>query len=249
MRQARFAVDGRVYEGVLVEPGLLRADDGSEHAEDAVAFLPPVVPQTAIGVALNYAAHAAELGMETPPDPVLFFKPPNTWIGHRRPVLYPAGAEYMHYEAELAVVIGREAHRVRAREALDYVGGYTIVNDVTVRDWVTNFFRPPVKAKGWDTFGPIGPYLVTGEIDDPSGLEVRTLVNGELRQHGNTRDFLRSVPELIEYVTEFMTLVPGDLILTGTPQGVSHVYPGDVMRCEVEGVGALENPVVAEPDR
>lgn len=249
MKRARFLAQGRVHEGALVEPGLLRDESGVDHLEAEVTFLPPVVPEKAIGLALNYADHAAELGIEAPPEPALFFKPANAWVGHRAPVVYPTGAEYMHYEAELAVVIGRHARRIRARDALEVVGGYTIVNDVTVRDFVTNFYRPPVKAKGWDTFGPIGPYLVTGEIEDPAGLEVRTFVNGELRQRGNTRALLLSVPELIEHITEFMTLVPGDLILTGTPKGLSHVYPGDVMRVEVEGLGALENPVVAEPDR
>jgi 5-oxopent-3-ene-1,2,5-tricarboxylate decarboxylase/2-hydroxyhepta-2,4-diene-1,7-dioate isomerase len=142
-------------------------------------------------------------------------------------------------------VIGKTGRRIAAVDAMQYVGGYTIVNDVTVRDFVTNMYRPPIKAKGFDTFGPIGPWVVEGEIDDPNNLDVRTYVNGELRQHGNTRDLIFSIPQIIEYISEFMTVKPGDMILTGTPKGISHIYPGDIVRIEIEGVGALENPVVA----
>ena len=131
--------------------------------------------------------------------------------------------------------------------AYDVVAGYTIANDVTVRDFITNVYRPPVKAKGWDTFCPLGPYLVEGEIADPHALAMRVYVNGELRQQGHTSQMLRRVPELVAYLSEFMTLEPGDVILTGTPKGISPVRPGDVMRLEIDGLGALENPVVEEP--
>ncbi len=126
--------------------------------------------------------------------------------------------------------------------------GYTIANDVTVRDFVANLYRPPVKAKGWDTFGPLGPCLVEDEIDDPGALELRTYVNGELRQEGNTKQLMWTIPEIIEYITEFMTLERDDIILTGTPKGLSHVYPGDTMRLEIDGLGALENQIVAQDD-
>ena len=131
---------------------------------------------------------------------------------------------------------------------MDLVAGYTIANDLVVRDYVTNTFRPPLRGKCWDTFCPIGPYLVEGEVEDPGRLALRAYVNGELRQEGSTRDLLRGIPEIIEYVTFFMTLEPGDLLLTGTPRGVSHVYPGDRMRLEVEGLGSLENPVITEKE-
>jgi 5-oxopent-3-ene-1,2,5-tricarboxylate decarboxylase/2-hydroxyhepta-2,4-diene-1,7-dioate isomerase len=205
-----------------------------------------VPPGKVIGLALNYADHAEELGLEKPQQPALFFKPSNSWIGHRTPVLFPEGTEYMHYENELAAVIGRRCRRVRAEDAAEVVRGYTIANDVTVRDFVGNLYRPPVKAKGWDGFGPLGPYLVEQEIDDPNSLNLRTYVNGELRQEGNTKQLMWKVPEIIEFITEFMTLEPNDIILTGTPKGLSHVYPGDVMRLEIDGLGALENPVVAD---
>lgn len=248
MRWARFAADGELHQGQSVEgDSVLIGKRGKRYSPDEVVFLPPVQPGKVVGLALNYADHAEELGMSKPEEPALFFKPLSSLVGHRAPVIAPANIEYMHYEVELAVVIGRAGRRVRAGDAMDYVRGYTIANDVTVRDFVHNFFRPPVKAKGFDTFGPMGPYLVTAdEVRDPSNLELRAFVNGELRQTGNTRLLVRDIPALIEYITEFMTLEPDDVILTGTPKGISHVYPGDVMRLEVDGLGALENPIVAD---
>jgi len=153
----------------------------------------------------------------------------------------------MHYEVELVVVIGTRCRRVKAERAHEVIGGYTIGNDVTVRDFVKNFYRPPVRAKGYDTFGPLGPFIVTpDEIADATNLNLHAYVNGELRQQGNTSQMLRSVPELIEFISMIMTLEPGDTIWTGTPKGISHVYPGDTMRIVIDGVGALENPVIAE---
>jgi 5-oxopent-3-ene-1,2,5-tricarboxylate decarboxylase/2-hydroxyhepta-2,4-diene-1,7-dioate isomerase len=152
----------------------------------------------------------------------------------------------MHYEVELAVAIGRRCRRARASSAMDFVGGYTIANDLVVRDFVTNVFRPPLRGKCWDTFCPLGPYLVEDEVEDPGALGLRAYVNGELRQSGSTAGMIRKIPELVEYISGFMTLEPGDLVLTGTPRGVSHVYAGDLMRLEIDGLGALENPVVEE---
>ncbi|MFN3369588.1 MAG: fumarylacetoacetate hydrolase family protein, partial [Thermus sp.] len=151
-----------------------------------------------------------------------------------------------HYEVELAAVVGRPMRRVKAKDALDYVLGYTIANDLVVRDYVSNTFRPPIRAKGRDTFGPLGPFLVVGEVQDPQNLTLRAYVNGELRQEGHTSRMLYSVAELLEYISEFMTLEPYDVILTGTPKGISRVLPGDVMRLEIEGLGALENPIEEE---
>jgi 5-oxopent-3-ene-1,2,5-tricarboxylate decarboxylase/2-hydroxyhepta-2,4-diene-1,7-dioate isomerase len=199
-----------------------------------------------MGFALTYRDHAAELGVGAPPEPAVFFKPPSSLVGHRAAVLYPAGVEYLHYEAELAVVIGRRCRRLRPDHAAEAVRGYTIANDVTVRDFIGNFYRPPVKAKGWDTFCPLGPVLVEDEIADPHRLGLRAFVNGELRQQGTTADLAYSVWDLIAFLSDFMTLEPDDVILTGTPRGISHVYPGDRMRIEIDGLGALENPVTAE---
>lgn len=247
MRLARFLLDGREHRGFVGGEGQLVDEDGRSHPETDVTFLPPVAPHVVIALALNYAEHAAELDIGAPEDPALFLKPPNTWIGHRVPVVYPAGAEYVHYEVELAVVIGRRGRRVPAGSAMDLVKGYTIANDLVVRDFVGNFYRPPVKAKGWDTFCPMGPYLVTAdEVPDPHDLELRAFVNGDLRQKGHTGGMIRRIPQLIEHITGFMTLEEDDVILTGTPKGVSHVYPGDLMRLEIDGLGALENPIVED---
>lgn len=247
MRQVRFVANGRIHQGWSVDGDSLVVDEqGRSYNPDDIVWMPPFQPGKVIGLALNYADHAEELGMSSPEDPALFFKPLTSLVGHKGQVVAPPNVEYMHYEVELAAVIGRAGRKVKAADAMDMILGYTIANDVTVRDFVVNFYRPPVKAKGFDTFGPIGPYLVIDEIDDPHNLELRAFVNGELRQTGNTSLFVRDIPTLIEYITEFMTLEPYDVILTGTPKGISHIYPGDVLRLEIDGLGALENPVVAD---
>lgn len=247
MKLARFAVDGQVLQGRLENEQLV-VPYGGAYDPDEVVWLPPVAHVSkAIGIALNYSDHATELKLDLPPTPVIFNKNPNTFIGHRGKVVAPPNIDYMHYENELVAVIGQRCRRVKAEQAERVIQGYTIGNDVTIRDFVTNFYRPPVKAKGFDTFGPLGPYLVTAdEVPDPANLNLRTYVNGELRQEGNTGNLIHTVPALIEYISEFMTLEPGDLIWTGTPKGISHIYPGDVMRLEIDGLGALENEVVAE---
>jgi 5-oxopent-3-ene-1,2,5-tricarboxylate decarboxylase/2-hydroxyhepta-2,4-diene-1,7-dioate isomerase len=247
MKLARFAVGSKTYEGIVLDDGRLRANDGSEFSPEQITWLPPVVPTKAIGLALNFADHAEELQMKSPEDPALFFKPLSSLVGHKAQVVYPTGVEYMHYEVELVVVVGERCRRVKAEHAENVIRGYTIGNDVTVRDFVKNFYRPPVRAKGYDTFGPVGPFIVTAdEVRDAGHLGLRAFVNGELRQQGNTSQLMRTVPELIEFISMIMTLEPGDLIWTGTPKGISHVHPGDVMRLEIDGIGALENPVIAE---
>ena len=247
MKLARFAINGQILEGRFEDDQLVVPYGGNYNPEEVV-WLPPVAHTTkAIGLALNYSDHAAELNLDLPPAPVLFNKNLSTFIGHKGKVVAPHHIDYMHYENELVVVIGQRCRRVKAEDAERVIQGYTIGNDVTVRDFVTNFYRPPVKAKGFDTFGPLGPYMVTAdELPDISDLTLRTYINGELRQEGNTQHLIHSVADLVEYITGFMTLEPGDLIWTGTPKGISHVYPGDVMRLEIEGIGVLENEVVAE---
>ncbi len=254
MRIARFVLDGRIHSGTVTDDGRPMDTQGRVHAPDAVTWLPPVVPPKVVGLALNYADHAAELNKVDLPDelaaptvPALFFKPLTSLTGNGAPIVYPTGAQYMHYEGELAVVLGRSGRKIRQGDAMDYVKGYTIANDVTVRDFVQNFYRPPIKAKGFDTFGPLGPWMVTADaFGDPSNVTVRTFVNGELRQEGNTHFFIHSIPAIIEYVSAFMTLEENDVLLTGTPKGISAIHPGDRVRIEIDGIGALENPVVAE---
>lgn len=245
MKHARFIAEGREQTGVVQEP-LIIATSGKEYQiKDIEVWLPPIKPNTMIGLALNYADHADELGLEKPPEPVLFVKPNSSLIGNRGSIVYPNGATYMHYENELAVVIGKHGRNIKAGDAFDYVSGYTIANDVTVRDFVNNYYRPPVRAKGHDSFGPMGPYFVDKEdIPDVKNLELRSYVNDELKQQGNTKDLMRDIPEIIEFISSFMTLSPNDVILTGTPKGLSHIYPGDIVRLEIDGLGALENTVI-----
>ncbi|MCS6825739.1 MAG: fumarylacetoacetate hydrolase family protein, partial [Caldilinea sp.] len=210
---------------------------------DEVRLLAPVTPSKIACVGRNYAEHAAELGNEVPPEPLIFLKPPSSVIGPDQPVVYPSCSERVDHEAELAVVIGRRCRRVAAADALHYVFGYTVANDVTARD-LQKKDGQWTRAKGFDTFAPVGPWIDT--TFDPTDRTVRCLVNGEVRQQGVTSWMIYSIPQIIAYIARFMTLEPGDLILTGTPSGVGPVKPGDVMTVEVEGLGAIRNPVVAE---
>ncbi|WP_349410159.1 fumarylacetoacetate hydrolase family protein [Pseudalkalibacillus sp. SCS-8] len=245
MKHARFIVEGREQFGIF-EDGKITASSGKVYEEkDIDVWLAPFKPNKMIGLALNYADHADELGLEKPKEPVLFIKPNSSIVGHKAPVYYPDGATYMHYENELAVVIGKEGRNIKKEEAMEYVKGYTIANDVTVRDFVNNMYRPPVRAKGHDTFGPMGPYFVDkDDIPDVNNIELRSYVNGELRQQGNTKDLIYGIEELIEFISSFMTLEENDVIWTGTPKGISHVYPGDKIRLEIDYLGALENEIL-----
>lgn len=243
MKHARFAYNGQVHEAVY-ENGQLMVGSVA-YDPDEVMWLPPVDPRgsTAIGVALGYADHAEELGLELPSYPILFHKMPHTFIGHKAKVTRP-NVEYMHYEGELVVIIGRSCRNVSAEKALDYVMGYTIGNEFTVRDFVTNYYRPPVKAKGHDTFGPLGPFWVTPDEIDPANANIKTYLNGELKQDGNTGNLRHSVAELIEFLSDFMTLQPGDMIWSGTPKGIAHTHAGDTVRVEIAEIGVLENEVI-----
>jgi 5-oxopent-3-ene-1,2,5-tricarboxylate decarboxylase / 2-hydroxyhepta-2,4-diene-1,7-dioate isomerase len=247
MRIARFAVNGRIHTGEVREDVVLD-EAGRPYSQNDIVWLPPVEPPKVLGLALNYADHAVELGLETPKAPVLFFKPLTSLIGHRANIIAPKAVQELHYEVELAVVVGRRCRKVMPEHAQDVIRGYTVANDVTARDFITNYFRPPVKAKGFDTFGPIGPWIVEGEDIDPDNLELRAFVNDELRQSGHTSKLIFKVADIIAYISEFMTLEPDDVILTGTPEGISYVNPGDVLRVEVEGVGSLENPIIEDPN-
>ena len=248
MKLARFLSKGRLLQGHL-QDGMLVDHAGEAHHPEKVQWLLPVQPGKVIALALNFAEHADEFGLKRPSEPALFWKPNTSLLPHKGTVIYPRGARFMHFECELAVIMGRHARRVKAKDALDYVGGYTIANDLVVRDYVTNTFRPPIRGKGWDTFGPLGPYYVTAdEVPDPHNLKMRAYVNNELRQEASTQGMIFSIPEVIEFISRFMTLEPGDVLLTGTPKGISQVHPGDVMRMEIEGLGALENPIEWETE-
>jgi 5-oxopent-3-ene-1,2,5-tricarboxylate decarboxylase/2-hydroxyhepta-2,4-diene-1,7-dioate isomerase len=208
--------------------------------------LPPLEPATIIALGLNYAAHARELAFSTQEEPLVFLKGPGTLLGHRGCTPRPPDVKFMHYECELAVVIGRSARQVTRASALDYVAGYTIANDYAVRDYLENWYRPNLRAKNRDASTVLGPWLVdAADVPDPGTLGLRTFVNGKLTQQGNTRELITDVAGLIEYLSSFMTLSAGDLILTGTPEGVVNVNPGDEIVCEIDGLGRLHNRIVA----
>ena len=199
-------------------------------------------PTKVVCIGVNYRAHAAEMGKALPAEPLMFLKPPSAVIGDGEAIRRPAGFARVDHEAELGVVIGTRAQRVPKDRALEVVAGYTCVNDVTVRE-LQQRDGQWTRAKGFDTFCPIGPRMVEGL--DPSDLRIMARVNGEVRQDSRTSDLIFDVPSLIAFVSEYMTLEPGDVISTGTPAGVGNLAVGDVVEVEIEGIGVLRNPVVA----
>lgn len=211
----------------------------------AVELLSPVEPSKVVCVGRNYRSLLAEQGRDIPTKPFLFLKASTAVVGPGADVLYPNGVEDVAHEGELAVVIGRTARRLTEENALSAVLGYTGANDITVRDW-----QDPsdqwLRAKSSDTHCPLGPWIET-ELAEPENVRVRTLVNGEVRQDGRTDDLVFSIPQLLVYVTAHMTLLPGDVLLTGTSAGIRPVAVGDVMQVEVEGIGTLTNYVSAWP--
>ena len=202
------------------------------------------IPSKIVGIGQNYRAHAAEMGKGIPEEPLMFLKPPSAVISDGAPIHRPGGYERVDYEGELGVVIGKRAERVSRDSALDYVKGYVCVNDVTVRD-LQKKDGQWTRAKGFDTFCPIGPRVVAGL--DPTNLRITTRVNGVVRQDSSTSDLIFDVRTLIAFVSQHMTLEPGDIISTGTPSGVGNLNPGDVVEVEIEGIGILKNPVIAKP--
>ena len=206
-----------------------------------VRVLAPVEPSKIVAVALNYRAHAAEQGKPLPPEPLIFIKPPTAVIGPRDPIVLPAGVGRVDHEAEVGIVIGRRAAGVKAADAPSVILGVTCVNDVTARELqrrVNHYTRP----KGFDTFAPIGPAIALGL--DPDQLPVQGWVNESLRQDSTTADLIFRVGELVEFISASMTLLPGDIISTGTPAGIGPLLPGDTVRVRVGGVGELVNPVI-----
>ncbi len=207
-----------------------------------VRLLAPIIPRSkVVGVGRNYAAHAAELGNEVPAEPLIFLKPNTSVIGPHDGIVYPAATSDLHYEGELAVVIGRICRHVPRERAAEVVFGYTCANDVTARD-LQKSDGQWARAKGYDTFCPIGPWIETDL--DVTDLALSTKVAGELRQSGRTSAMIHDIAELIGYVSSFMTLLPGDLILTGTPAGVGPMQVGDEVSVTVEGIGTLTNRVI-----
>ena len=207
-----------------------------------VRLAAPVTPSKVVCVGRNYAEHAAEFGNEAPPEPLIFLKPPTSIVGPDAEVVHPAISQRVDHEGELAVVIGKRCRHLPEDDASSVIFGYTVANDVTARD-LQRSDGQWTRGKGFDTFGPVGPWIDTAY--DPSGKMLRCSVNGTVRQESSMDLMIHSVARILSYVTEFMTLEPGDVVMTGTPAGVGAVQPGDVMVVEIEGLGALRNPVVA----
>lgn len=250
MRTARVAVDGAIHTATP-HPNGLQLANGRVLADDQVTWLAPFEVGTIIALGLNYADHVKELAKEltvtAKDEPLVFLKTGSSVIGHRGHTGRPVDAAFMHYECELAVVIGRPAKHVAKADALAHVAGYCVCNDYAVRDYLENWYRPNLRVKNRDGGTVLGPWFVSAdEVPDPQALSLRTLVNGQVTQQGHTSNMVNTVAELIEYLSSFMTLQPGDVILTGTPEGVVNVNPGDEVVCEIDGIGRLVNTLVAD---
>lgn len=255
MKIVRYA-DGNLRYGVLEPDGSILPLQSSPYESlktsgpathlDKVRLLAPIEARSLIGVGLNYVKHAQEANSPLPLTPMLFMKPLDAVVGPNAPIVYPRQGQNVHYEGELAAVIGKTARRVSEQDALSYVLGYTCGNDVSERAIQFSEMKQGclLVGKGFDTFNPIGPCIA---IDvDPTNLELETRVNSEIKQKTNTSDMVFSVAKLIAYLSEAMTLRPGDVIMTGTPSGVGQVKPGDVIEVEISGIGILSNSVIAE---
>jgi 5-oxopent-3-ene-1,2,5-tricarboxylate decarboxylase/2-hydroxyhepta-2,4-diene-1,7-dioate isomerase len=258
MKTARVAWAGALHEARPHARGLQLAD-GRVLQESQVVWLPPFEVGTVIALGLNYAAHTHELAQElavtgaaagaATEEPLVFFKTRGALLGHRGRTWRPRAVQFMHYECELAVVIGRGGRHVAAADAMDHVAGYTIANDYAVRDHLENWLRPNLRVKNRDGATVLGPWFTSAdEVPDPHALALRTFVNGTLVQQGHTSDMVHRIPALIAHLSGFMSLAPGDVILTGTPEGVRNVVAGDEVVCEIEGLGRLVNTLADDEE-
>ena len=254
MRIVRFELGGRTGYGIIegekisVLWGVPYGDGWSNTTGELlslpeVTLLAPCEPSKIMAIGLNYRDHAVEFGHPLPAEPLLFMKPSTSVIGPDEDIVYPEMSRQVDYEAELAVVIGKTARHVREEDFRDYVLGYTCINDVTARD-LQKKDGQFTRSKSFDTFSPLGPWIET-EIADPDNLTVEAFLNGERRQHGNTGNMVFGVATLVSFISRIMTLLPGDVIATGTPAGIGPMQPGDVVEVKLEGIGALRNRLVA----
>ncbi len=230
----------KIYE--LKTPYDLQSLTGNFFLPEEIEIKPPCLPTKVICVGLNYRDHAEEFSLPVPEEPILFLKPPSAITGHEMSVVYPAMSKQVDYEAELAVVIAKEAKNIPLKKTPEHILGLTCANDITARDLQTKDGQW-TRAKSFDTFSPLGPYINT-ELD-PSNLHINLQVNGEVRQKSNTENLIFSVYELVSFISHIMTLLPGDVILTGTPSGVGPLHVGDEVTVFIEGIGALNNHVIA----
>lgn len=255
MKLCRFKASEKIFFGVIEGDSVFEIKDdpfaagfsgevkkGTEHKLDSVRLLAPVLPSKIVAIGLNYKAHAAEFGKPLPEEPMIFIKPSTAVIGPDDEIVYPGHMSHrVDYEGELGVVIGKTAKEVTAKEAAEYILGYTCVNDVTARD-LQGKDTQYTRAKGFDTFAPIGPFIETGL--DPLDATIQTYLNGQLKQNTSTKDMIFNVFQLVSFVSHVMTLLPGDIITTGTPSGIGKMRPGDVVEVRIEGIGGLRNRVV-----
>ncbi len=226
-------------------PDVKKASKTATQPLASVLLLPPAAPSKIVCVGRNYLDHAKELGNEPPPEPLIFLKPPSSLIGHNQKIVRPKISQNVHFEGELTVVIKQACHKLpKGADVRPFIFGYTCANEVTARD-LQRKDNQWTRAKGFDTFCPLGP-LVSHEVDPWSGVQLETRVNGAVKQSGNTRDFIFPLDLVIRYIADVMTLVPGDLILTGTPAGVGPLVAGDVVEVSIQGIGILRNSVVDE---
>ena len=255
MRIVRYSRQGEVGFGILegetvaaISPHPFGAFEytGEPLPAAELRLLAPVLPSKVIAIGRNYAEHARELGNEVPPEPMIFLKPSTSVIGPGDPIVRPEGVGQVDFEGELAVIVGKLARRLEPADAIQAVLGFTCANDVTARD-LQRSDGQWTRAKGFDTFCPLGPWIETDL--DSSDLAISTLVNGEVKQQARTSQLERGVADLLAFVSRVMTLLPGDVLLTGTPAGVGPLEAGDRVEVEVEGIGVLANEVVPEPPR
>jgi 2-keto-4-pentenoate hydratase/2-oxohepta-3-ene-1,7-dioic acid hydratase in catechol pathway len=255
MKIVRFALEGRTGYGILAggKINVLWAtpyDGGWENTTGEiltlgeVQLLAPCEPSKIVALGLNYLDHAQEFGHAVPAEPLIFLKPSTSVVGPEDDVIYPRMSRRVDYEAELAVVIGRPARHVKEEAFRDYVLGYTCINDITARD-LQKKDGQFTRSKSFDTFAPLGPWIET-EIPDPDNLTVEAYLNGDRKQHSSTSNLVFPVATLVSFISKIMTLLPGDVIATGTPSGIGPMREGDVVEVRVEGIGALRNRVVAE---
>ena len=241
MKLIRFEYKSRIYNGTFLEDNVSVEAEGLGSLKlDEIKLLAPAQPSKIVCVGLNYKDHAKELDMAAPEEPIIFIKPGTSLIGPGDDIVYPDCSKRVDYEAELAIVVNSKTKGVTAEKAGEHILGFTCANDVTARD-LQKKDGQWTRAKSFDTFSPIGPWIETDL--DPDDLEIRSYLNGELKQSSSTKEFIFSVRELVSFISHIMTLLPGDVILTGTPAGIGPMNRGDEVIIEVEGIGKLENRV------
>lgn len=249
MKIARFNLNGEIRFGSVVgdqvslflgSPFESKELSGESIALDQIQLLAPVAPSKIICIGMNYAAHAAEIAQDVPDEPLMFFKPISAIIGPNDTIVLPHQSDQVELEVELAIVIGKQAKNISKSEVKSHIFGYTIGNDITARDIQFSDLQW-ARSKGFDTFCPLGPWIETDF--DPTGKRLDSRVHGEQRQHATTRDMIFDVETIVSFVSENVTLFPGDIILTGSPAGISRITHGDAIECEIEGIGVLHNQV------